>query len=578
MMKLGSFTFVLHSHIPYVRKAGRWPHGEEMLHEVMAETYVPLLNALNDLKSEGVEPRLTIGLTPILLEQIADADAQNHFELYLEERLTLAEADIARHEAKQDVHLLYLARWYRDWYTNILASFRERYARDLIGAFKRLIDAGNLDVLTSAATHGYLPLFERDSTVYGQLKTGIESSRRFFGRAPSGIWLPECGYRPAYMIDNRTTSPTFKGDNRRAFKKGESAGSYKAGIEEFLADLNLGYFFTDTHVITGGKMVGKVAGDVAGPYGTLPARKFVVRADDRPEAKTRTTMRPYYVQAANVAVLGRDERTGMQVWSAAHGYPGDFVYREFHRKDPNSGLQYCRITAASTELGQKESYDPHAAFNQVHMHADHFVDLVTQLVRAYYYHTKKHGIIVSAYDTELFGHWWFEGIAWLKEVLRRLAKSADVELTTAGAYLDAHPPDEVLSLPESSWGKGGDHSTWLNPDTEWIWPLIHSAERTMETLVAEYPNARGDLGAVLNQAARELVLLESSDWPFLISTGQAKEYASGRFQQHLARFNHLAAIAQRDMLQDADRRFLANVADLDNPFANIDYRVFGARE
>lgn len=574
-MPLGSFTFVLHSHIPYVRKAGRWPHGEEMLHEVMAETYIPLLNALYDLKSEGVEPRLTIGLTPILLEQIADADVQNHFELYLEERLALAEADIergsrtAREQRSRGAEEqgcispqplrppAPLPQFYRDWYATILSSFRERYARDLVGAFKRLRDAGNLDVLTSAATHGYLPLFDRDSTVYGQLKTGIESSRRFLGHAPYGIWVPECGYRPAYMIDNR----------------------YKAGIEEFLADLNLGYFFTDTHVITGGKMVGKVAGDVAGPYGAPPARKFVVRADDRPEAKSRTTMRPYYVQATNVAVFGRDERTGLQVWSAAHGYPGDFVYREFHRKDANSGLRYWRVTAANTDLGQKELYDPQAAFNQVQMHADHFVDLIAQQVRAYYYQTKRHGIVVSAYDTELFGHWWFEGLAWLKEVLRRLAKSEDVELTTAGAYLNAHPPDEVLSLPESSWGQGGTHWTWLNPDTEWMWHLIHSAERAMETLVAKYPHASGDLLTVLNQAARELVLLESSDWSFLISTGQAKEYASGRFQQHLARFNHLASIAHRGgALADEDRRFLQNVMELDNPFANIDYRVFGARE
>lgn len=555
-MKLGSFTFVLHSHIPYVRKAGRWPHGEEMLHEVMAETYVPFLLALDELKAEGIEPRVTLGLTPILLEQLADEDVQDHFELYLEERIALIEADLTRHEANGDVRLLTLARWYLDWYSNVLDAFRHRFNRDLVGAFRRLAQAGNLDVLTSAATHGYLPLFERDSTVYGQLKTGLESSRRFLGHAPRGIWAPECGYRPAYMVGNR----------------------YKPGIEEFFADLNIGYFFTDTHVVTGGKMVGKVAGDVAGPYGNLPKRKFVVHADDRPEAKQRTTMRPYFVQAANVAVFGRDERTGMQVWSAAQGYPGDFVYREFHRKDAHSGLQYWRITAANTDLGQKELYDPIAAFNHVNMHADHFVDTITQLVRAYYYQTKQHGIVLSAYDTELFGHWWFEGVAWIKEVIRRLATNPDVELTTAGAYLNDHAPDQVLSIPESSWGSGGGHWTWMNSETEWMWPLIHSAERAMEQLVARYPAADGDRLTVLNQTARELVLLESSDWPFLISTGQAKEYASGRFQQHLARFHHLVAMASHDTLSSTDRRFLENVMDLDNPFANIDYRVFGARE
>ncbi len=560
-MKLGSFTFVLHSHIPYVRKAGRWPHGEEMLHEVMAETYVPLLNALYELKAEGIEPRLTLGLTPILIEQLADADVQNHFGLYLEERLTLAEADIGRgsispQHPSAPAPSLNLARWYRDRYANIFSSFRDKYARNLVAAFKQLRDAGNLDILTSAATHGYLPLFERDSSVYAQLKTGIESSRKLLGATPRGIWLPECAYRPAFMRDT----------------------IYKPGVEEFLADFNIGYFFTETHVITGGRMVGKVAGDVAGPYGNFPPRQYVIHADDRPVAKSRTTLRPYYVQAARVAVFGREERTGLQVWSAAHGYPGDFVYREFHRKDAQSGLQCWRITGANVDLGDKDWYDPARAFAQAHTHADHFVDTVTQLARAHHYQTQKHGCIVSAYDTELFGHWWFEGIEWLKQVLKRLAQSHEVELTTARDYIAAHPPDEVLALPESSWGKGGDHSTWLNPETEWMWSLIHNAERAMEQLVARFPNADGELLTVLNQCARELVLLESSDWPFLISTRQAKEYASGRFQQHLARFNHLAAMIAHIPLPETDRRFLENVMDLDNPFATIDYRAFRERE
>jgi len=552
----GAFTFVLHSHLPYVRKAGRWPHGEEMLHEAIAETYIPLLNALFDLKGEGCTPRLTIGLTPILLEQLADPEVLAHFELYVLEKLALVEADIQRHREKGSAHLLYLAEFYLNWYQNILQSFTERYKRNLVAAFRQLQDEGNLDILTSAATHGYLPLMERDSTIYAQLKVGLETTRRHLGRLPRGIWLPECGYRPAFVQD----------------------GTYKPGIEEFLSALNLGYFFTDTHVIIGGKLVGKVAGDAIGPYGALPKRKLVVRVDERPEAKERTTMRPYYVHSANVAVYGRDERTGLQVWSAAHGYPGDFLYREFHRKDDHSGLQYWRITGAQVDLGQKDLYDPQPALKQVHLHADHFVHILEEEVSRYYEATGKPGIVVSAYDTELFGHWWFEGVTWLKEVLRRLDKNDTVALMTAGDYLEAYPPDEVITLPESSWGQGGGHWTWLNPDTEWMWPLIHSAERRMEELVARYPQAEGELRQVLNQAARELLLLESSDWPFLISTGQAREYASGRFQQHLARFHHLASIAASGTFTDMDRHFLSNAAELDNPFPDIDYRVFAQRE
>jgi len=552
----GAFTFVLHSHLPYVRKAGRWPHGEEMLHEAIAETYIPLLNALFDLKDEGCQPRLTIGLTPILLEQLSDPAVLDHFELYLLEKLTLVEADVSRHRENNDGHLQYLAEFYLDWYRNILKSFTERYGRNLVAAFRQLQDDGNLDIVTSAATHGYLPLMERDSTIHAQLQVGVEAYRRHLGRAPRGVWLPECGYRPAFIQD----------------------GTYKPGIEEFLAESNLGYFFADTHVIVGGRLVGKVAGDAIGPYGAMPKRKLVVRVDERPEAKERTTMRPYYVHSADVAVYGRDERTGLQVWSAAHGYPGDFLYREFHRKDSHSGLQYWRITGAQADLGQKALYDPHPAMNQVQVHADHFVHLIADEVSRYYEATGKPGIVVSAYDTELFGHWWFEGVTWLKEVLQRLDKNETVQLMTAGDYLEAYPPEEVITLPESSWGQGGGHWTWMNPDTEWMWPLIHHAELRMEQLVASHPKARGEVRDVLNQAARELLLLESSDWPFLVSTGQAREYASSRFQQHLARFNHLASMADSGVFTDMNRHFLTNAAELDNPFPDIDYRVFGARE
>jgi 1,4-alpha-glucan branching enzyme len=556
-MKKGAFTFVLHSHLPYVRKAGRWPHGEEMVHEAVAETYIPLLNALYDLKDDGYEPKLTIGLTPILLEQLADSDVLAHFELYLQEKLTLIEADIERHEKADHGHLLYLARFYYDWYREILQAFQGRFGRDLVGAFGHLQNEENLDIVTSAATHGYLPLMERDSTIHGQLAVGVGTYGRHFGRAPRGIWLPECGYRPPYQHDD---------------------GRYKPGLEESLAQWGLDYFFTDTHVIEGGRMVGKVAGDVVGPYGGLPKRILVVRTDERPEAEKGTTFRPYYVHAAEVAVYGRDEATGLQVWSAAHGYPGDFLYREFHRKDDQSGLQYWRITGADVDLGDKELYDPHRAFNKVQEHADHFVHLAVDRLLGYHAESGQTGIILSAYDTELFGHWWFEGVAWLKEVLRQLSINPDAELTTAGEYLETYPPQEVISLPESSWGEGGGHWTWLNPQTEWMWPLIHHAERRMEQLVERYPRAKGEMLEILNQAARELLLLEASDWPFLVSTGQAKEYASGRFQQHLARFNHLAAIADAGTISKEDKRFLSTIAELDNPFPEIDYRVFKERE
>jgi len=216
--KVGAFTFVLHSHLPYARQSGMWPHGEEWIHEAIAETYVPLLNALYDLDEEGVPYAVTVGITPILAEQLADPLIIDHFVHYAAERAAWAASDVKRFEDAGDAPMRDLARYYHHWYARALTSFRDRFEKDLVGAFRRLQDAGRIEVSTSAATHGYLPLLARDSSIYGQIRTGIDAYRRRFGRAPKAIWLPECAYRPA-VIEH-----SAGGEIRRP------------GLEEFLAE------------------------------------------------------------------------------------------------------------------------------------------------------------------------------------------------------------------------------------------------------------------------------------------------------------------------------------------------------
>lgn len=559
---MGAFTFVLHSHLPYARQAGMWPHGEEWVHEAIAETYVPLLDALHDLWDEGVDFRITISVTPILAEQLSDPLIVEHFLTYAEERAAWAAADIARFEDAGELGLKELAIHFHHWYSRILTSFRDRYGSDIIGALRRLQEAGLVEVSTSAATHGYLPLLSRDSSIFGQLDTGVAAYRRHFGRDPRAIWLPECAYRPAYFDET---------DGREV---------RRPGIEIYLEAQGIRVFFTETHTVEGGRPVGKAAGEAMGLYGAV-SRRYAVELTEVEQNEPGTTYETYWVGDApgNVAVLGRNNRTGQQVWSGDFGYPGDFLYREFHRKDGVSGMQYWSIGTPGTDLGDKPPYDPGRARERVGEHARHFVGLVEELLEQYRVSAGRYGIIASNYDTELFGHWWFEGVDWLKEVLRGLSKSEVVDLTTASAFVDAHDPDRVIALPESSWGSGGNHFTWMNVDTEWMWEPIHAAERRMEALVAAYPDADGVRKDVLDQAARELLLLQSSDWPFLVTTGQAKEYASMRFTEHVDRFNELAAIAEKpDDPSAGEVETLRALAERDNPFPDIDYRVFAERQ
>jgi 1,4-alpha-glucan branching enzyme len=561
---VGAFTFMLHSHLPYARQAGMWPHGEEWVHEAIAETYGPLLNALYDLREEGVPFHLTIGITPVLAEQLADPLIVDHFVGYAAERAARAAEDVERFERTGETTLRDLARFYHPWYARVLTSFQDRFGGNLTTAFRRLQDAGLVELATSAATHGYLPLLSRDSSIHGQLHTGVESYRRHFGRSPQAIWLPECAYRPAILEDESGT--TLR----------------RPGLESFLAEEGLLVFFSETYTVEGGRPVGMAVPGTVGPYGMV-ARRYASSVTPPPpgqQLSPGTSLLPEWVGDApgQVAVLARHERTGQQVWSATFGYPGDFVYREFHRKDAVSGLQYWRVTGSGVDLGRKEPYDPGRAADQVTAHADHYVHLVETALRDFHDQTGEFGSITASYDTELFGHWWFEGVDWLKAVLRGLASRPSIELTTASRIIEAHPPQEVLSLPESSWGAGGGHFTWMNDDTAWMWPLIHAAERRMEELVTRFPDAEGTRRDVLDQAARELLLLQSSDWPFLVTTLQAKEYAIERFQEHLARFDQLAALAEGETFSDEDRALLASLHERDNPFPMIDYREWAPRQ
>ncbi len=564
MDTVGAFTFVLHSHLPYARMAGRWPHGEEWLHEAASETYVPLLNALYDLREEGVPFHLTIGLTPILVEQLADRDVIDHLDAYLDEKIEKARGDIARFEGAEqpNLHMAYLARWYTEWFENVKRSFDVRYRRDIVGAFKQLQDEGYVEIVTCAATHAYLPLLSRDSSIYGQIKTGVEAHKQHFGRAPRAIWLPECAYRPAYIDETGRTRP---------------------GIEHFLQEIGLGLFFSETHTIEGGQPVGVAAGDAIGPYGEIK-RRYVIPMRAAIPPRPASTFLPYYVsdtaagaqaaQHSGVAVIGRDNRTGMQVWSAEWGYPGDYDYREFHKRDGISGLQYWRVSGARVDLGFKDEYHPDWALHKVGEHARHFAWLVADRLKQYHQQTGNFGLIASNYDTELFGHWWFEGIVWIQQVLRLLAEDPAVELVCASDFIERHPPTQVLHLPESSWGMGGNHWTWDNHDTHWMWAPIHAAEARMEALVAKFPLPSPGEKAVLNQAARELLLLQSSDWPFLVTTGQAREYAIRRFTRHVERFEALAASLETGR---PDRQLADELYEVDKIYPEIDYRWFAAR-
>ncbi len=540
---VGSFVLVLHTHLPFVLGHGRWPHGSDWLHEVVAGSYLPLLKALQDAAA-GHRVRVTLDVSPVLAEQLAAPAFRREFEEFVRTRLQWAQ-DNARHfDAAGDAARAALARRWERWYRDRLQQFDE-IGGDVVGAFRRLADREVAELMTCAATHGYLPLLSREESVALQLDVAVSAHERHFRQRPRGIWLPECAYRPRY----EWTPPL-------GLQRGK-ARARRRGLEEFLAERGLRYFITDLHLVRGGSSLSPYRDY----YPALQALAGTAPPVSRPD---RSPYRAYRVASrggqADAAVLVRDPETSLQVWSRDRGYPGDGWYLEFHKKHFPGGLRYWRVTGPDVDLEAKEIYDPDRAAERVRVHADHFVGLLARILATARRTEGPAAVVCSPFDTELFGHWWCEGPDWVAEVFRRLGP-AGVVAVTAGEYLDAHPPGETLSLLEGSWGDGGDHRVWLNRDTEWTWERVYAAEEVFWALARRVPAGALAARRVLAQMARELLLTQASDWQFLITTRAARDYAEARITDHAAAFTRLAGILQS--LEDGadlsapDREYLA---------------------
>ncbi|GIV10979.1 MAG: hypothetical protein KatS3mg020_0470 [Fimbriimonadales bacterium] len=523
---LGYWMLVLHTHIPYVLSHGKAPHGTDWLTESLVECYLPLYELTDRLQRHGIPARYTVSFTPILQEQLADAEFHNEARDYIDAKLAAAQDDIRAFVRGGNRWMAGLAYLWREYFE----TQRSLYAQlngDVLGAFRRFQDAGLIEVATSAATHGYLPLIGRDECVRAQVQLGVQTYRKHFGREPRGFWLPECAYRPSYRWLPPVAQEALPATER-------------AGVEQFLAEAGVRYFFVDTHMVRGGAPLGTY-------WDRFPALRQLYEqfaAHYRFEQTERTPYRAYVVPAdAPLAVFARDPATTVQVWSGDWGYPGDARYLEFHKMHYPGRLRYWRVSENKADLGAKRLYAPYDAFEAVQSHAEHFVNLLKQTLWAHYQATGAPGVMVSMYDTELFGHWWREGPEWLYAVIRRIAADPDLEMLTGSECLERLPPAEPVFLPEGSWGEGGSHAIWLNEHTLWAWEAIYRAETRWVSLLQRY-GGYDTLQPYLQQLGRELLLMESSDWTFLITTGAARDYAEARLADHRRRFEHIAALVE----------------------------------
>ncbi|MHA1745425.1 MAG: hypothetical protein ACTSWW_05465, partial [Promethearchaeota archaeon] len=234
---VGSYSLVLHAHLPWVLNHGVWPHGTNWVNEAASETYIPLLMECGKLIQEGYAPKFTIDITPVLCEMLASDNFKAGFINYCEQKISGAEADLEEFEARSDLpadqqkNFITMANFWIEFYQRTIDYFSDVLHENILDGYKDLQDKGYIDITTCAATHGYAPLLSHESSINAQFKVAVDNYKKHFGRAPLGTWLAECAYRPGY----KWKAPV-----------GESEAKYRPGVEKFLSKNGLKYFFIDT--------------------------------------------------------------------------------------------------------------------------------------------------------------------------------------------------------------------------------------------------------------------------------------------------------------------------------------------
>ena len=525
-MEKGYLALVLHSHLPYVRHPEHDQFLEEdWFYEAITETYIPLINMFDALVNDGIDFRITMSLTPTLIAMLTDPLLQNRYLRHIGKLIKLSAKEIERTRDHQEFNVL--ARMYHDLFTNARAVFEEKYDRNLVTAFKKFQDLGKLEIITCGATHGFLPLMQNKNAVRAQIMVAAEHHEKHLGRPPQGIWLPECGYYP--------------------------------GLDEVLQEAGIRYFFTDSH----------------GVFHATPRPKYGVYA-------------PIYCRSG-VAAFGRDIESSKQVWSSIEGYPGDYNYRDFYRDvgfdldyeyvkpylqadglRVNLGIKYYKITGTTNH---KEPYNRARALDKAAEHAGNFLFNREKQVEwlAGMFQDRK-PLIVAPYDAELYGHWWFEGPEWINFLIRKTAcDQKTVRMITPSEYLKENPKCQVATPSLSSWGYRGYAEVWLDGANDWIYRHLHKAADRMIELARVNADADGLLRRALNQAAREVLLAQSSDWAFILKTGSHVEYAVKRTKEHLLRFDRLYHDIRENCI---DEGWLCDLEYKDNLFPDIDYSVY----
>jgi 1,4-alpha-glucan branching enzyme len=520
-------SLVLNMHVPFVRHPDQpWSVEEGRFFETLSETCLPLLQVFDRLDADRLPFRMALVLSPTFCHMLGDELLLQRYLEYLDRQIEFGLREIKR--TAGDAELQKLSCLFYDQAVDRRILFTERYEGNLLRVFEYYQKKGRLELITTAATHAFLPFYTgHPEAIQAQLELAVASHYRSFGAHCQGFWLPELGWNTC--------------------------------LGKYLRSYGFIYTIVDTHSM--------ILGNPPPPRGSFypgktPSEVFILARD---YYAVRDILDPEAGIAADP--LYRDCRR-----DAGYELPVEFL-KPFLGPQGNRTPTGFKYWASGGGPGENRLYDPHRAAERVREQARRFLENRLSRLYAAGQLMAEAPLSLCAFDADTFGRHWYEGPQFIEALFREGARHENFYYMTPTEYLFRQSPASFASLvPEfSSWGANGYGEMWLDASNDWIYRhVIRSLERMIE-LADRFADDSGLKERALNQAAREILLAQGSDWAKMLYQGEGASYARSRIEEALRNFTTIYDALGSNYIST---EWLTSLERQHNIFPHINYRIF----
>jgi len=517
-----TISFVLEAHLPFVREFQKEDDlsqaGEESrFFEYVSETLLPLLELLHHLETDHIPFRIGLAISPVLIHLLTDDHLQRKYLSYIDKQIEFGRQEIERTANNDELNKL--AQRYYNTIVDRRIAYTERYERNLLKAFDFFRRKGKLEILASCATHAFLPFISHNSeSLQAQMEIPISAYRRYFAGVPQGFWLPELGWSSA--------------------------------LEPYLRDYNFSYTIVDSH--------GLLFGNPQPEKGTFYPAKTT--------NGTYILARDFYA-AREIEKLSRHDEYRNNDRDVGYELPPETVkaFLSAEGERHRTGYKYWQRVGSN--------YNPKVAGGKAAEYAKTFITNTIARLEEAGKHMNEAPLSLYANNLDFFGSQWHEGFQFIETLFRLANGYNDVKFICPSEYIfkQDFSKIQVVSPEFSSSGINGYAEMWLDVSNDWIYPHLTRSMERMTELAERFPDDTGLKERALNQAAREILLAQSSDWPSLLFRQDSTEYAADHVQNALRNFTTIYEALGSNYIST---EWLTNLERKHNIFPNINYRVF----